>query len=193
MEKSAFAEVHIADLRAENVTACEARLKAAGVASVFSYVGRAAETVDRIVASLDKKALHLFFLDPYSVHALPFSVIRSISRLERADMLIHFSKMDFQRNVVEMSRNGRLDEAMPNWQKSCDLSKMGLEQFKAAAFRHWRNLIGELGYNVSDRIVTVTGPNNSDLYWLVLASRSELADKFWCSVSHAGPQAAFPF
>jgi len=62
----------------------------------------------------------------------------------------------------------------------------------SAVFRHWRSCLASLDYKVSDNIERVSGARNQPLYWLVLASRSELADKFWGQISQVNPQRALP-
>jgi hypothetical protein len=55
-------------------------------------------------------------------------------------------------------------------------------------FEYWRSLLSQLGYLVSDNIERVTGNRNQPIYWLVLASKHDLADKLWGEVSQVEPQ-----
>lgn len=182
-----FDQIYIADLDRENVAACASRLKARGCRDVRPLVGAAAETASRVVQSLDHKSLHIALLDPFNIKALPFDVIRTLAWVKRMDMIIHVSTMDLQRNIQRMMKNGVLSAFAPGWEKFVDPNQRN-ELVVRAVFQHWRACIEALDYRISDNIERVAGAKNQPLYWLVLATRSELADTFWGQVSHIHPQ-----
>lgn len=187
-----FHQLIVADLESEHVDICQRRLAFAGFSNVRAMYGRAEDTAGQAVALCDKKALHLAYLDPYSIHALPFSVIETIgSGLDRADLFIHFSVMDFRRNLVLMQSNGRLDEFAPGWQNVVQ-SRLAVDALRIAIFRYWLGLIRNLGYNISGHIVRVAGVRTADYYWLILASRHPIADRFW-KVAANEPQGELEF
>lgn len=95
---SRFAECFIADVDAQNVRVAKARLQSLG-ASVIDFVGEAKATVESVLARLPSNGLHLAFLDPYGLRALPFSVIQSLAARSSLDILLHFSIMDLRRNL----------------------------------------------------------------------------------------------
>jgi three-Cys-motif partner protein len=182
-----FGHVHIGDLDQVSLGACESRLVAAGVSGVQTHVGAAVDTARRVVDALNPYGLHLAFLDPYSLDALPFEVVRTLAKLKRMDFIIHISEMDFQRNVIGKGEHHKLDAFAPGWRTAIDLTQPN-HIVKRDLLAYYRTLLSQLGYKVSDNIERVTGERNQPLYWLVLASRNELADRFWGQVSNVDPQ-----
>ncbi len=186
-ECTPFQRFVIGDVNAELVTACEKRLANSGATKIRSLIGSAEETVGDAVRFLDKRSLNLGFVDPFNV-GLPFSVIEALGEIERMDLLIHFSGMDYKRNLLAMMKDGRLDKLAPKWEGAIS-SKMGINELRNVIFSHWKNLLeSKLKYKVNDTIVTVHGPNNAEIYRLVFASRHKLADKLWSEVSNLAPQ-----
>ncbi len=188
LKKEAFGSIHIGDVDRVNLAACESRLQSLGVRRLATYEGKAEATAASIVPTLSKSGLHLAFLDPYSIEALPFEVIQTLAALPRMDIIIHVSIMDLQRNVRQMMTSGRLRRFAPGWEQSVDPAQRN-DLAVLAVFRHWRGLLTQLGYQVSDNIERVSGAKNQPLYWLVLAGRHALADTFWGEVSNVEPQA----
>lgn len=184
-----FSHLAIADASEENLGACKSRMEAHGF-TVSAEHGAAVDTVAAVAKRLHPEGLHLAFLDPYSIGALPFFVIQTLARLKRMDLLIHFSIMDLQRNVRAAITSGAMDLFAPGWQRRVDVNARN-DLLVTGVFQHWRSLIEGLGYKVSDNVERVSGENNQPLYWLVLASKHDLADKFWRQVSRVGPQRSF--
>lgn len=143
----------------------------------------------RFGAKLSPTALHFAFLDPYSIQAMPFSIIQTLAELPRMDMLIHFSTMDMQRNIKALMAGGKLDNFAPGWQQHINPSERN-DLALIAVFHYWYGLIRKLGYHVSDNIERISGAKNQPLYWLVLVSKNELGEKFWGKVSNVTPQQA---
>lgn len=184
---SPFSAVHVGDKSEKNLTPCVQRLRAKRVQSVHSYLGPADVTVQDVVTKLHPTGLHLALLDPYSIGALSFVVLRTLATLRHMDMLIHISTMDLQRNVHAYAENGTLETFAPGWASEVDDSQRN-DLFVQAIFRHWRALLSGLGYKVSDNVERVSGSKNQPLYWLVLAARHELAGKIWGEISNVHPQ-----
>lgn len=188
-----FGTIHIADLDGINVSDCRQRLDCEGVGPVSTYVGKAEETARQVVSKLSRSGLHFAFLDPYSVQALPFQVIQTLAELPKMDLLIHFSAMDMQRNVKLMMSNGKLNLFAPGWRDHVDPAVRN-DLAVLAVFRHWCELIRNLGYqDVTDNVELVSGSRNQPLYWLVLASKNKLGQKFWGQVSNVTAQHRFAF
>ena len=115
-------------------------------------------------------------------------MIETLGELNKMDQLIHFSVMDYRRNLPVMMQDGRLDSLAPGWQKVVKL-KMGINEQRHAIFSYWRRLLeSKLKYQVSDTIVRVRGPNGAEIYWLVFASRNKLADRLWREIANLSPQ-----
>ncbi len=192
MKHTPFAQVHIGDLEAENLRACGQRLRAANVAGVAEYHGPAAQTAFDVTAKLHPYGLHLAFLDPYNLGALPFAVIDVLAKIKRMDLIVHISEMDIQRNIIGKNEVDKLDAFAPGWRAAVDVNQRS-DIFKRQLLAYWKGLLTQRDYLVSDNIERVTGANNQPLYWLVLASRDKLADKFWAQVSNAEPQGRLKF
>jgi three-Cys-motif partner protein len=174
-----FSRVLIADLNTECVNVCRARLERAK-APVGVYEGPAKETVKKVVASLNPYGLHFAFLDPYNLQSLPFSVIESLSRLKRMDMLIHVSVQDLQRNLRRYiaSPDSPVDTFAPGWRDVTD-PRLPDRTVRAQIFQYWLECINKLGTHPAEGVELVTGSKNQNLYWLVLVARHDLAHGLW--------------
>lgn len=181
-----FKKFVIGDIDEKLLSACATRLAAAGAAEVVALKGAAEITAAGAIRHLDRRGLHFAFVDPFNA-SLPFSVIETLASLDRMDQLLHFSVMDFRRNMPEMMRDGRLDTLAPGW-SSALTSSMGVDAQRRAIFNHWRSLLEKLKYKVSDKVINVLGPNRADIYWLVFVSRHDLGGKLWSEVSNLNPQ-----
>jgi three-Cys-motif partner protein len=184
---SPFSQIHIGDADEAKLHACKTRLVCRDITNFYWHLGTSEETVRKIVPSLHRSGLHLAFLDPYSLGALPFTVIETLAQLPRMDMMIHFSTMDLQRNFDRMARDGTLEAVAPGWQKKVDLNAR-LDIQRVQFFHHWCSLIGGLGYKIRENFEKVTGNKNQPLYLLVMASRSDLGDKFWNEICEVTKQ-----
>lgn len=176
---SAFTEIHLGDLDAERCAAAVTRIRDLG-GSAKSYVGPAENTVREVVYALNPYGLHFAFLDPYSLKALPFSVIERLSELKRIDILIHVSAQDLQRNLGLYVAEGddTLEAFMPGWREHVDV-RQTKSALRAQLFEYWLRKIERLGMKPAEGKPLFTGGKNQRLYWLVFVSRSEVAKKFW--------------
>lgn len=184
-----FQRFVIGDVNSELVSACKIRLQNAGVEKIYDFVGPAEETAQKAIDSLNKSSLNLGFVDPFNAD-LPFSVIATLSKIKKMDLLIHFSGMDFKRNMNAMMEDGRLEDLAPGW-RSVISENMSINQKRDKIFQYWRGLLeNKLNYKVNDKIIRVNAPNNAEIYRLVFASRNELPDRLWSDVSNIDPQQA---
>ncbi len=183
-----FSEIHIADASEESCRTAEKRLGAAGGAA-RTYVGEADSTAVQIVSRLNPHGLHFVFLDPYSLQALPFSVIETFSRLKRVDLLIHVSAQDLQRNldIYAKASDGPLDKFAPGWRNEVDL-KQTQSATRAAYMAYWASKVEALGLPPAKPELVSGTTKNQRLYWLVLVSRHELAKEFWDKVRNVSGQ-----
>lgn len=182
-----FRAIIIGDLDPVNVDACEARLKQLVTCPVRSYKGTAEANATALLPTLNPTGFNLAFLDPFNIEALPFSVIQTLAQAPRMDLLIHVSIMDLLRNVRAMMGSGKLDRFAPGWENHVNM--VGTNSvLMMRIFSYWRGLLINLGYKISTNIERVTGNRNQPLYWLVLASKHDLADKLWGEVSEVGIQ-----
>ena len=153
----------------------------------MQYEGRASDTAEQVVRNLNPWGFHVAFLDPYNLDSLPFGVIRSLARVKRMDMIVHISEMDLQRRGIGQRDVAVVEAFAPGATAGIDWSMKAFD-IKLYVLNHWKALLGELGYIVSDNIERVTGKKNQPLYWLAYASRNPLGDRFWGEISEVGPQ-----
>ncbi|WP_078515142.1 three-Cys-motif partner protein TcmP [Xanthomonas citri] len=188
-----FSRIVIGDISSVNVAACKARLEALYSVTVDGHVGTAEAVVERIASTLPRKGLHLAYLDPYALHALPFSVIQSLSRLGRVDLMIHFASLDMTRNLV-----GRadlwpgFDKVAPGWRDVC-LGSHGKSVIRQRFFEHWVSLIRGLGYHVSPHAKAIRNTGQREIYRLVLASKHPLGANIWSTLRGGAVQHDFGF
>ncbi|MGB7542712.1 MAG: three-Cys-motif partner protein TcmP [Burkholderiales bacterium] len=184
---SAFTQVHIADADERLVTACSTRLQRAG-APVWSDTGPAIETVDRVIAKLNRYALHFAFLDPYNLKALPFAIIQKLAALERMDILIHVSVQDLNRNLRRYIKreNSPLDTFAPGWRVGLDTARPD-RYIRWKLYEHWRSLIRSEGMDTAEVAELVSGTKMQPLYWLAFAARHKLALQFWEKIREPEP------
>lgn len=187
-----YREIIVGDIDPINVEACEARLKTIPGSVVRAYAGTAVDVAELILPTLNPTGFNLAFLDPFNIEAIPFRVVQTLARAQRMDLLIHVSIMDLQRNVRAMMSSGKLDVFAPGWSATVNPAATN-SALVMGVFEHWRMLLKGLGYIVSTNIERVRGNRNQPLYWLVLASKHDLADKLWGEVSHVEPQSRFVF
>jgi len=183
-----FGKLYLADVDEENCAAAKTRVVARG-GDVETFVGTAAQTVEKICPALNPYALHFAFLDPYSLGALPFSVIERLSRFKRMDMLIHVSAMDFQRNLHKFlsGENTAMDQFAPGWRDKVDVEQRQ-DIVRRKTLEYWLGLIRGFDMTPAQGIELVTGSKNQNLYWLVFVARHERAQEFWEKIRDVNPQ-----
>lgn len=184
-----FAHILIADERRDYVAAAEERLRAKG-ANVRPFVGEAHALVDQVIAALDPMGLHLAFLDPYNLGALPFSIIEKLASVKRMDLLIHVSAMDLKRdlhNYIRPDGPKDLDHFAPGWREHVDTGRRQ-DVVREQIFHHWRSLIKRLGTSPNDCVEVVENSKGADLYWLVFVAKHDLAHKLWQAIANVSTQ-----
>ena len=181
-----FTQLHVADADPQLSAAVDARLRKIG-APVFVETGPAMETLDRVISKLDPYALHFAFLDPYNLGALPFDIIRKLTKLKRMDILIHISVQDLQRNLQRYidRHNSALDVFAPGWRAYVDVSRPH-ELIRPKILEYWRNLLRAEGMDTTETAELVSGSKNQRLYWLAFAARHPRALEFWEKIRSEG-------
>lgn len=174
-----FSEIHLADSDSERRMAAAMRIEQAGGAT-NQHNGTALEAVQSVADFINPTGLHFAFLDPYNLQDLPFSVIETLARFERMDMLIHVSVQDLQRNLDRYTREGdtRLEVFAPGWRSSVKLNQ-SQNAIRAGLLEYWLNKIRKLGVAPAQGIALISGEKNQRLYWLVFVSRSDFATRLW--------------
>lgn len=182
---SPFSKVIIGDKDEVRLSAATQRLERLG-APVVALLGPAKDTAFRALQNAAGLGLNFAFLDPYSLGALDFTIITTLAKLQRIDLLVHVSQMDLQRNF---DRNAAadvspLDAFAPGWRDGVDVNQRQ-RSARQSYFQYWCGLVAAAGVGTNADIRLVTGPGNIPLYLLLLAARHELAHKFWPKVNKA--------
>lgn len=191
--KTPFSCIYIADVDARKRSACAERLRALG-APVVELEGDAIASAEMLLDQLNPYGLHFAFLDPYSLGTLDFRIIKSLSTLHRIDMLIHISAMDMQRNVPH-NITGEMDTFnafAPGWQKHVKMPAPQHE-IRYQLLQYWRNLAAGLGCWPSTEMKLIKGEHGQRLYWLLLAAKHDIAQKFWGIAADDDSQRSFDF
>jgi three-Cys-motif partner protein len=178
-----FSKVIIGDIDEERLALAKIRLERLG-APVVAILGPAADTAPQAIRECAVGALNFAFLDPYSLGSLDFSIISTLARLYRIDIMVHVSQMDLQRNFDRNSLKDRsaLDAFAPGWRDEVDTSSTQ-RTGRQAYFEYWKRLVSSTGIKTNAEIRLVTGPDHQPLYLLLLATRHDLAHKFWAAVA----------
>lgn len=179
---SPFTDVFIADRDSEKRKACAVRLRKLG-APVREINGDAIQAAKRISELVNPYGLHFAFIDPYSLEALDFQIINTLSALRHIDMLVHVSKMDLQRNAMANVKSKHLgfDAFAPGWRNAVNTAQPQ-NKLRLDVFNYWRGLVANLGIWPSTEMKLITGGSNQPLYWLLMAAKHDLAGQFWKQV-----------
>ena len=139
----------------------------------------AAVSVPAMVSSLNRHGLHFALLDPYNLD-LPFSAIKSLAALRHIDLMIHLSTGSMQRNLSTYtdSDNQTLDAFAPGWRERVDMNTTPLRQ-REQIIQHWFALLRGLQLESAPEMRRMRNSTNTTIYWLIFASRAEVARKFW--------------
>jgi three-Cys-motif partner protein len=176
-----FSEMHLSDLEAQNSSALAQRITALGGAAT-THVGDANIMVDHVMKAINPYGLHLAFLDPFNLAQLPFSIIERMLRVQRMDMIIHFSLQDLQRNLDKHSRvGGTLDIFAPGWRDAVDVNQ-ATAALRAAFVEYWLEMIRSSGTRPATGKPLIVGEKNQRLYWLVFLSSNPLGHELWNDV-----------
>lgn len=185
---SPFTQMFVADIRENARNACLERLVRDG-APAKALVGTALEAVEQIISSLHPNALHVVFIDPYSLRALDFRILEKLSKLKRVDLVIHVSVMDLQRNLDKnlTSPDSDLDYFCPGWRSVID-TKSGKFDTRSQIIDFWRKKVRSLGIGASTQMRLISGAGGQRLYWLLIAAKHELAERLWKVVTNTDGQ-----
>lgn len=94
-------------------------------------------------------------------------------------MLIHVSAMDLNRNTWQHKEEDKaFDSFAPGWREHVSMPSP-YWKLKSDVVQHWRTRVAGLGKWTSTQMKLIKGQQNQPLYWLLLASGSELAHRFW--------------
>jgi len=182
-----YSDMLVADSDVAFVHACHSRLKDLQ-APVDSKAGPAFDTAAWAAGKMDRYGLHLVFLDPFNLAALPFAVFKPFFSLKRVDFIVHFSANDLQRNLDSYldKETSIMDAFAPGWRDHVTMRSR--DTMRGNAFWYWVSLFEREQFKLAHERVLVRGPTNAPLYWLLNLSRHPLAGKIWDDVVEKPPQ-----
>lgn len=185
-----FAAIHICDIDPVALSACEKRLQREG-APVVAHLGAAESVAEKLSRELHGGGLHLALLDPFSLGAMPITVVQSIARVRNIDLIVHFSMMDLARNYAK-SASGEvaldLDAIAPGWRERAGVADLPVVEQRERFFRHWMQLLQDTSKLPALEVPAIRNRRNGLLYRLVLASKHKLAHKIWNTINAASKQ-----
>jgi three-Cys-motif partner protein len=191
--RTGFTAMYLGDERADFCEAVRTRLQARGMTPT-TYPKPAQQAAEEIVKVLNPYGLNFAFLDPFGFEGLPFSIIETLGRFKRMDVLIYVSAMGLQRMLPQWIRSSHcpLDDFAPNWRPVVHGMDPSDIVTRGKIFEHWLSLIREIGFlDPSGKPPLIRGPNNQALYWLVLVAKHDLATQFWEAISRDEKQPDF--
>ena len=181
-----FTHYYFADEDERSVDALEKRV--AGIngtgKQLHYYVGRAGETVDRVLRELPhpNRSLGLAFFDPWAWD-FSFESLMRLTSGRRLDILINF-------NIGYMKRNWRFESR--ELDSFLNLSIDHREFFKTKTqgvpdtrtlLDHYEGELKKIGYQHTADDRPVKNSNNTPLYHLIFGSKNELGKKLRDAVS----------
>lgn len=180
-----FSKVIIGDTDEIALEACQRRLEKLG-ASVIAFCEPAVVSAPLALQHLPGNGLHLALLDPFNIGHLPFSVIETLAKRSRLDMIIHYSLMDVARNIeMNFVRNApTFDAFAPGWKEAIDVRSLTKAEARRQFGEHWQALIRDCGYKIAAMRPVMNRPGTrNQLYQMLLLRRHPLAEHLWNEIA----------
>lgn len=188
-----FSAIFIADIDDEAREACRNRLQQLN-APVVSVTGTAVDAARTIVRTLNPSGYNTAFVDPFSLGALDFEIIRSLAAMKSMDMILHLSAMDLRRNLDSNvgDQESDYDKFAPGWRNAVN-TMSSQANTRAQIVDYWLSLIKELGVWPNSEMKYFTAKGNQGLYWLLIAAKHPLAQDFWEKAARSERQQTLNF
>ncbi len=145
------------------------------------WCGDCAEAIRQI--TIPNESLALTFVDPTRIGHAPFTLIETLSRRARSDLLINIPiGTDIKRNMHNYVRHTDADAPLTvylgrdSWRQ---LPTNSPAKFCRGLIQIYQSQLRQLGYTSFGNIQQVTTPKNLPLYYLLFASKHKLGEKFW--------------
>jgi len=197
-DEAPFNESFYFDISSVNKTALEKRINSKSNCNI--RCGDSNTLINELVITLSQMPYryHFAFIDPFRPGDLKFETLRNLAKLNRMDILLHFSIGAIKRNLGSWlrSKSTILDDFLgtDKWRKRIDgLSNDKIFKVLIDVFTEQLRSVGypEEGLRMasSDRdiytglpTVPVKNTKEVELYVLILASKHRLAQRIWNSV-----------
>lgn len=203
-EEAPFNEYFYFDISSVNKDALEKRINSKPNCNV--RCGDSNTLIHDMVDTLLQKPYryHFAFVDPFGPDGLKFETLRSLAKLKRMDILLHFPIGSIKRNLGTWLKNKNtiLDDFLgtDKWRKRIDglssdkifkvLIDVFTEQLKSIGYPDQGLKMASSNKDVYTGLPAVPIKNTKEveLYVLILASKHSLAQKIWSSVIKIDPQ-----
>ena len=190
-----FNRLFISDSDANNVDAARGRLEDKG--AIVTAVAKAAEVaIDDVARQLNPHGLHFALLDPFNLFDLPFVIIEKLlTSFKHIDLMVLLSTGDLQRNFRKdylSSSNATLDRFAPRWRENVRTDDADDETVRQRIVDYWFSLLTAQNVPPSTKMHRAKNSMNVTMYWLVFASRADIANKVWAAAQNYIRQPTLP-
>jgi three-Cys-motif partner protein len=155
----------------------------ANAANTEIWCGDCADAIQKI--QIPEGALTLAFIDPTGIGHAPFSLIETLHRKTRCDLLINIQhgmgiKMNIHQYTPDADEESALTKFLGNdsWKQ---IPRHNPREFFRGVLELYKNQLNKLGFKKDciGREVLITNDNNTPLYLLLYASKHPKGKEFW--------------
>jgi three-Cys-motif partner protein len=179
-----FTEINVNDADQVNAAACVERLRVSGIEPHMDSMP-ANEAAPRILERIGRKGLHLVLLDPFSIGAMPFSLVEGFARHPKVDLIINYSVLDVQRNLLRNMRgdSDEMDRFCPGWREAIE-GVHGRRAQRGRVLERWLELLKGCGATYSREMPLVRDARRRvPLYYLIFAAHHDAPVRIWGDVA----------
>jgi len=145
------------------------------------WCGDCAEAIEHI--RIPDRSLTFAFIDPTGIGHAPFSLIETLERKTRCDLLINVQHgMGIKMNVHQYTPDAGDESALTrflgndSWKQ---LPRHNAKEFFLGALDLYKQQLDKLGFKFTGREVLISTQQGIGLYLLLFASRHPLGQTFW--------------
>jgi three-Cys-motif partner protein len=145
------------------------------------WCGDCAEAIEKI--RIPAGSLTLAFIDPTGISHAPFSLIETLHRKTRCDLLINIQHgMGIKMNIHQFTPNADEQSALTkflgndSWKQ---IPRHNPREFFRRVLELYKQQLDELGFSFTGREVFVSNDKNTPLYLLLYASKHPKGKEFW--------------
>jgi len=145
------------------------------------WCGDCAEAIQHI--RIPRGSLTLAFIDPTGIGHAPFSLIETLHRKTRCDLLINIQhgmgiKMNVHQYTLDSDEECALTKFLGHegWKR---LPQHNKKEFFVGVLDLYKQQLDRLGFSFTGREVLISNQQGVGLYLLLYASKHPLGQKFW--------------
>lgn len=145
------------------------------------WCGDCADAIKRM--KIPAGSLTLAFIDPTGIGHAPFSLVETLHRKTRCDLLLNIQhgmgiKMNIHQYTPDANEQSALTKFLGNdsWKQ---LSRHNPREFFRNVLELYKKQLDKLGFSFVGREVRIKNDNNTPLYLLLYASKHPKGKEFW--------------